>query len=312
MGMRCVVCLIIIVLMHLQLVATAKASEEPSIFDLSSKITKTNGSVSLGSETITLIGQKRVALTREITLQHRYLLYEDKSDQRSSHNFHDILLWKKNEIVYKYEYGNNPDYRVIRLQKNENVLILLGGYSHDGDIEVFHVQGGTLTKTNSYKSEGEQFLDMDHDGIDEMLIADPHTYLLPEGALSDSVGLWVVLKYQNGFKYSPRLTREKYRRSLSIGNDKCDLKDRNSIGACSRVIEHILLNCFLGDFDSVAKAIRQNMLFHEKNDKTKFIEDFVDWFFDTQFIDEIKAYTGIQSPSEVTANLVKKTGGFGY
>jgi hypothetical protein len=304
--MKCIVLLIVILLAPLQLIAQGDPPKQ-SIFDLSNTITKTKGSVSVGSEVITMVSEKKVTLTRDITLQRRYLLYEDKFDQKSSTNFHDILLRKNNEIVYKYNYGNNPDYRIIRLEKNKIALVLLGGFSHDGRIEVFHVQDGALTKTNSYTSESEEFEDMDHDGISEMLIADPHSYLLPKGALSASVGLWIVLKYENGFKYSPKLTKQKYRSSLNIGNIKCDLENRDRVEDCGKVIENIILNSHLGDINSVAKAIRRNMVFRDKNEKVRFIDEYATWFFDTQFIDEIKAYTGIQSPSKFAADLLAKT-----
>ena len=267
----------------------------------------------MGSDIITLVSEKKVTIAKTIALYRRYLLYEDKLDEKSSNSFYDILLKKNNnEIIYKYNYGNNPDYKMIRLQENEIVLILLGGYSHDGRIEVFRVQDGALTKTNSYDSENQEFIDTDHDGIEEMLIADPHSYLLPRGALAHSVGVWIVLKYNNGsFKYSPKLTKQKYQHSLNIGDTKCDLEDPNRVDGCGKVMEHIILNSHLGDLDLVAKAIRRNMVFRDKNEKKRFIDEFAMWFFDTQFIDEIKAHTGIQSPSKFAADLLAKTGEHG-
>lgn len=302
----------LILLFTLLFLITLAEASEPSIHDLFNTTTKAKGSVSVGSQVVTLVSEKKVSLTRDISLHHRCLLYEDKLDERSSYNFDDILIKKNKKLIYKYNYGNNLNYKIIRLQENEIVLILVGGYQHDGRIEVFHVQHGIFERINQYTSENVEFTDMDHDGIDEMLIADHHGYLLPVGALSNSVSLWIVTKYdRNQFRYSPKLTRQKYQNRLKIANQKCDLQDRDRVETCMEVMEHIILNCHLGDIDSAAKAIRRNMMFRDKDEKKTFIDEYASWFFDTQFIDEIKTHTGIQSPGKLADNLLAKTGEHG-
>jgi hypothetical protein len=303
---------ILVLFFALLFLITQVEASEPSIYDLSNTITRAKGSVSMGSEVVTLVSEKKVSLTQDISLHHRCLLYEDRLDERSSHNFDDILIKKSNDVVYKYDFGNNPRYRIIRLQKDEVLLILIGGYQHDGRIEVFHVQDGILERINQYRHENVEFADMDHDGIDEMLIADHHGYLLPKGALCNSVSLWIVTKYdRNRFRYSPKLTRRKYQNHLKIANQECDLEDRDRVEACMEVMEYIILNSHFGDIDSAAKAIRRNMIFRDKNEKKTFVDEYASWFFETQFIDEIKAHTGIQSPDELAADLLAKTGDHG-
>lgn len=303
MNLKLVPVLFFILLMPAQAISNQPGLK--TIQELSNNIKTKNQSVTLGSEVITLLGEDSHAISKTINIHLRHLLYEDMAENGSKFNYDDILIKKNDNIIYRYNYGNYPSYKIININKNRNVIVITGGYSNDGHIEILEIKNEEIEVTNHFQCESEDIVDFDNDGIEEIVISDDHGFLIPKGSLADSIGISIVLKYNNGFKYSPDLTKEKYSNSLNISNKLCYYDQQNSIDNCKQVIENIVLNFYIGNFANMEKAIATNMIFSNTSERSEFIIEFVQWCFGTQFLSDIQTFSGLNSQNELIKLLTK-------
>jgi len=280
--------------------AWGKELDEKSFYSPSDDIASLNQSMTKGSETMTLLGEKTENLTPHMTIHARELIYINQKNHADDSNFHRLIIKKGNDIIYRRGGpGEHPSYYVVRMDKENKALVIRGGYSHSHEIEVFAIKNDSLKKIQEYSADASEMEDVDHDGIPEISLVDV-MYSIPGGALCNSAGIWIVLRYDGEkYSYSPAMIREKNKDKLSVGEKKCNLTQESMVRSCTDVVENLILNCHINNFDAARRTISHNMEFDRTEEKKEFLRDFSSWFFRSQFINEFSKHTGLRTADEL-------------
>ena len=237
-------------------------------------------------ENITNILPNTVLSDKYVTIINIY----PSGKQCSWENYYDCAETKNYISIKQNEKEvlnfNSGRFSTSYLENSTALLFHKFGYDHWNGLTVYHISENSITCISDYFGEDSiRLVDVDHDGIDEVNLVSCGYSI---GALYTSA--WTSLVYSfNGsnYSFSDELTRKYNEKELFPGSVQCDFEDDDLDEQCQTVMNSIILNTSLNNFNIVKKIIENNITFKDKNAENVFLVDYADWCFNCEKLVEV-------------------------